>query len=105
MSKRFMRVLAEREIKRMLIRKARDAGVSPGEIADWLYYEAGIRAQPAWSDIEKKILRADVDPQSLASFLIDQGVEIDEDEWLKILDKYSGLEEPRFLLRRGERSK
>ncbi len=104
MTKRVMRLLAEREIKRMLIRAAKNQGVSLRDIVEWLYYEAGIRARPSWSDVEKKILSKDVDPQSLASFLLEQGIEIDEKEWLRILDKYSGLEEPRFL-RRGEKSK
>ena len=104
MSKRVMRLLAEKEIKRMLIQAAKNQGVSPQDIVEWLYYEAGIRARPSWSDIERKVLSKDVDPQSLASFLLEQGVEIDEEEWLRILDKYSGLEEPRFL-RRGERDK
>ncbi len=104
MSKRVMRLLAEKEIKRMLIQAAKNQGVSLQDIVEWLYYEAGIRARPSWSDVEKKVLSKDVDPQSLASFLLEQGVEIDEEEWLRILDKYSGLEEPRFL-RRGERDK
>lgn len=99
-----MRLLAEKEIKRMLIQAAKNQGVSLQDIVEWLYYEAGIRARPSWSDVEKKVLSKDVDPQSLASFLLEQGVEIDEEEWLRILDKYSGLEEPRFL-RRGERDK
>ncbi len=104
MSKRIMRLLAEKEIKRMLIQTAKHQGVSLQEVVEWLYYEAGIRARPSWSDIEKKILDKDIDPRSLASFLLEQGVEIDEEEWLRILDKYSGLEEPRFL-KRGERDK
>ncbi len=104
MSKRVMRLLAEKEIKRMLIQAAKNQGVSLQDIVEWLYYEVGIRARPSWSDVEKKVLSKDVDPQSLASFLLEQGVEIDEEEWLRILDKYSGLEEPRFL-RRGERDK
>jgi len=104
LSKRVMRLLAEKEIKRMLIQAAKNQGVSLQDIVEWLYYEAGIRARPSWSDVEKKVLSKDVDPQSLASFLLEQGVEIDEEEWLRILDKYSGLEEPRFL-RRGERDK
>ena len=104
MSKHIMRLLAEKEIKHMLIQVAKSQGVSLQEIIDWLYYEAGIRARPSWSDVEKKILSKDVDPRALASFLLEQGVEIDEEEWLRILDKYSGLEEPRFL-RRGERDK
>ena len=99
-----MRLLAEKEIKHMLIQAAKNQGVSLQDIVEWLYYEAGIRARPSWSDVEKKVLSNDVDPRSLASFLLEQGVEIDEEEWLRILDKYSGLEEPRFL-RRGERSK
>jgi len=104
LSKRIMRLLAEKEIKRMLIQVAKSQGISLQEIIEWLYYEAGIRARPSWSDVEKKILSKDVDPRALASFLLEQGVEIDEEEWLRILDKYSGLEEPRFL-RRGERDK
>jgi hypothetical protein len=102
MSKRFLRTLVEKEIKKMLLERAKESNIPLEEVAEWLYYEAGVRAKPSWKDIEEKILRNDIDAQAFAAFLLDYGVEIDEDKWLEILNKYSGLEEPRFLMSKAK---
>ncbi|BEP17592.1 hypothetical protein PYJP_09440 [Pyrofollis japonicus] len=97
MSKRFLRTLAEKEVKKILLVHAKQSNVPLEEIVEWLYYEAGVKAKPSWKDVEEKILRNEIDAQAFAAFLLDYGVEINEDKWIEIINKYSGLEEPRFL--------
>jgi hypothetical protein len=80
----------------MLLDAARRAGVDPAELAEWLYYEAGVRSKPSWESLERAVLRArEVTAQSLAAFLVELGVKVDEEEWLRLLGSGLSLHTPR----------
>lgn len=83
------RALVERKLKEMLLDAAERAGIEPGEIADWLYEEHGVRAARSWSAVRRAVARSEVTAQELAVFLLDHGVEVDEEAWIEIVKKYS----------------
>ena len=98
------RRLLERKLKEMLLEQAKEAGINPEQIAEWLYEAAGIRANPAWRDIEKAVLRSDeISAQELAAYLVSEGVNVDEQKWLEILRQH-GLSKsvPRLPREGGE---
>ncbi|KSW12271.1 hypothetical protein CF15_05850 [Pyrodictium occultum] len=92
------RRLVERKLKEMLLRRAREAGMEPAQLASWLYEAAGIRAQPSWRDLERKILyNDDVTAQELAAYLLSEGIKVDEKEWIRVVKSHSvGIEVPRL---------
>ncbi|BES81405.1 hypothetical protein [Pyrodictium abyssi] len=92
------RRLLDRKLKEMLLRRAREAGIEPGQLAEWLYEEAGIRAQSNWRDIERKILYSEeVTAREFAAYLISEGIDVDEKEWMEVVKRYSfGTTVPRL---------
>ena len=88
----------ERDLKKILLWNAYEGGLDIEELVEWLYYTAGVRVRRDWCDIEKKILRSrEITAREFASFLVTEGVEIDEEEWINLLinsksisDKYRG---------------
>lgn len=79
------RRLLERRLKEMLLGQARRAGVEPGVVAEWLYEEHGVKTRPNWVSVERALLGGEVTAQEFAAFLLDIGVEVDEEEWLEVL--------------------
>jgi len=92
------RRLLDRKLKEMLLRRAREAGIEPGQLAEWLYEEAGIRAQSNWRDVERKILYSEeVTAREFAAYLISEGIDVDEKEWIETVKKYGfGTTVPRL---------
>ncbi|HID72913.1 TPA: hypothetical protein EYP38_03140 [Candidatus Micrarchaeota archaeon] len=72
----------EKAVKVALIKRLRESGINPREVAEWLWEDYGVRVRPDWRDVERAILREeDVTPQDLAVFMLDSGVEPDEGAW------------------------
>lgn len=72
-------MLREREIKRELLRIARESGADPREVAEWLWEDFGKRVKPEWSRLERAILEDDVTPQDVAVFLQEAGIAFSEE--------------------------
>lgn len=83
------RRLLERRLKEMLLDQAQRAGLGAERLAEWLYEEHGVRARPDWRSVRRAALSSPVTAQELAAFLIEEGVEVDEDAWLRVLKEYS----------------
>ncbi len=83
------RSLVERKLKEMLLDAAERAGIEPGEVAEWLYEEHGVRAGRSWKAVRRAVVRSEVTAQELAVFLLDHGVEVDEEAWIEVVKKYS----------------
>lgn len=77
-----LRVARDRAIKAALLRILARSGVDPGEVAEWLWEDYGVRVRPRWPDLERAILRErEVTAQDLAVFMIDLGIQPDEGAW------------------------
>ena len=75
----------DREIKKELIEilesKARD---KLHYIADWLWEDYGLRVKTDWESVRKTILKSrEISSRELAVLMINLGVDVDEDIWLK----------------------
>ncbi|NOZ89542.1 MAG: hypothetical protein GXO15_06425 [Crenarchaeota archaeon] len=91
------RRVVERRMKEVLLEAARRAGVDPGELAEWLSYAAGVRAEASWSSVRRAVLRPEVSAQELAAFLVTEGVEVPEGELLEALGEvFLGGRAPRL---------
>ncbi|ABM81043.1 hypothetical protein [Hyperthermus butylicus] len=98
------RRLLERKLKEMLLEQAKRAGISPEQLAEWLYESAGIRVKATWHDVEREVLRSDeVSAQELAAYLLSEGVEVDESKWLDILRQHGLSKSIPRLPREGEK--
>lgn len=77
----------ERELKRILLWNARDGGVDLDELVEWLYYAVGVRVRRDWCDVEKKVLKSkELTARELASFLASEGINVDEEAWIELLE-------------------
>jgi len=99
------RALVERKLKEMLLEAAERAGLDPRELAEWLYEEHGVRVAGGWASLRRAVARSEVTAQELAVFLLEHGVEVDEEAWIEVVKKYSiGDSVPRLPpLGRGRR--
>ena len=89
------RRIINRRLKEMLLDTAEMSGVDPAEIAEWLEEAAGVRvaaARSGWRGVRRAILSAPVTPQELAAFLLEKGVEVNEREWIRIVEEGSLLQ-------------
>jgi len=92
------RRLLDRKLKEMLLHHAREAELDPTDLAEWLYEDAGVKAQPNWRDVKRKVLYSEeITARELAAYLISEGIEINEKEWIEIVKRYSiGTTTPRL---------
>jgi hypothetical protein len=79
------RRLLERRLKEMLLEEAERAGLEPWRLAEWLYEEHGVRVRPDPRSVRRAVLSSPVTAQELAVFLMEEGVEVSEEKWLRIL--------------------
>ncbi len=88
------RRIINRRLKEMLLDTAEKSGVDPSEIAEWLEEAAGVRvpSRSGWRRVRRAVLSAPVTPQELAAFLLEKGVEVDEREWIRIVEEGSLLQ-------------
>ena len=103
---RIARRIVDRRLKEMLLDAAPLGGVDPAELAEWLDEAAGVRVagRAGWRRVRRAVLSAPVTPQELAAFLLEKGVEVDEREWIRIVEEGSLLQGSarRRVLRGGE---
>ena len=87
--------LLERKLKEMLLEAARRQGVSASRLAERLEEELGARLPRSWDKLVRVIVESDeIDERELAAVMVDMGVEVPEEEWLKLVSRYS-LRAPR----------
>ncbi len=79
---------ALREIKMLLLERLEKSGIDLQELVEWVYDEYGIRVRRRWEDVRRVLLSCEVEPQALAVFMLEHGIEVPEEEWIKVLRKH-----------------
>lgn len=86
------RRILERRLKEMLLELAEENNIDLEDFVEWLYYAAGIRAKASWNEVKRAVLAAsELSARELAAYLVEQGVRIDEDTWIRIVSSGSTL--------------
>jgi hypothetical protein len=85
----------DRRLRELLLREARRQGLPAHRLAEAIEEATGSRMPREWDRLERLLLDTDeLDARELAAVLVELGVRVPEDEWLRIVSSYS-LASPR----------